>query len=80
MDGRARISAPRRSLHAIVAIAVAAAVAVVLAFILVIVPLLNAPSEIPDGLVRAYADYWDGVRHQFQQAQQDGGSHERPGS
>jgi hypothetical protein len=62
---------PRRSLHAVVAIAVAAAVAVVLAFILV-VPLLNAASEITDGLVHAYADYWDGVRHQFQHAQQGG--------
>ena len=73
-------AAPRRSLHAVVTIAVAAAVAVVLAFILVVVPLPNAASEIPDGLAHACADYGDGVRHQFQQAQQDGGSHERPGS
>jgi hypothetical protein len=80
MDRRARVSAPRRSLHAVVTIAVAAAVAVVLPFILVVVPLLNAASEIPDGPVHAYADYRDGVRHQFQQAQQDGGSDERPGS
>jgi hypothetical protein len=80
MDRRARASAPRRPRHAVVAIAVAAAVAVVLAFILVVVPLLNAASEIPDGLARAYADYRDGARRQFQQAQQDGGSHERPGS
>ena len=71
MDLRGRACAPRRSLHAVV-IAFAAAVATVLAFIVAVVPLLNAASEIPDGLARAYADYRDGARRRFQQAQQDG--------
>jgi hypothetical protein len=80
MDRRACVAAPRRPLHAAVTIAVAAAVAVVLAFILVVVPLLDAVSEIPGGLAHAYADYRDGARRLFQQAQQDGSSHERRGS
>jgi len=57
MNGRASVSALRRPWHAVVAIAGAAAVAVVLAFILVVVPLPNAASQIPDGLPPACADY-----------------------
>jgi hypothetical protein len=52
MDGRARASAPRGSRHAVVTIAVA----VVLAFILVVVPLPDAASQIPGGLAHACAD------------------------
>jgi hypothetical protein len=54
------VSTVHRSLYAVVAIAVAAAVAVVLAFILLVVPLLNAASVIPDGPVPAYAFRWAG--------------------
>jgi hypothetical protein len=53
MEGRARVSAPRGSRHAAVAIAVA----VVLAFILVVVPLPDAASQIPGGLAHACAAY-----------------------
>ena len=72
MDRRARASAPRGSLPAVAALAVAAAVTVVLAYTLV-VPLLNTASEIPDGQAHVDADYRDGVRHQFQQDQEPGG-------
>ncbi len=51
MNGRARVSAPRGSRHAVVTIAVA----VVLAFILVVVPLPDA-SQIPGGPAHACAD------------------------
>ena len=53
MDGRAFVSAPRGSRHAVVTIAVA----VVLAFILIVVPLPDAASHIPGGLAHACADY-----------------------
>ena len=52
MDGRARVSAPRGSRHAAGTIAVA----VVLAFILIVVPLPDAASQIPGGLAHACAD------------------------
>ena len=52
MDGRALVSAPRGSRHAVVTITVA----VVLAFILIVVPLPDAASQIPGGLAHACAD------------------------
>jgi len=52
MNGRARVSAPRGSRHAVVTITVA----VVLAFILIVVPLPDAASQIPGGLAHACAD------------------------
>jgi hypothetical protein len=52
MNGRACASVPRGSRHAAVAIAVA----VVLGFILVVVPLPDAASQIPGGLAHACAD------------------------
>jgi hypothetical protein len=52
MDGRALVSARRGSRHAVGTVAGA----VVLAFILVVVPLPDAASQIPGGLAHACAD------------------------
>ena len=61
-------------LYATVAVAAGAAGAVVLAFVLVIVPLLNAAggavNELPGQLGHSYVNYWNGVTEQLQQAQQ----------
>lgn len=55
-------------------LAVAGAAALILAFILIVVPLMNAVNAFPGQVAHAYVDYWNGVGREFAQARQkDGG-------
>jgi hypothetical protein len=68
-------AASRHPLIAVAVVAVAGAAVAVLAFVLVVIPLTRAMVQAPGQLAHAYAEYWDAVGQEFQQAQQqDGGT------
>jgi hypothetical protein len=67
------MSAPRHPLAVVLAVAGLAAAAAVAAFFLVVLPLLNAATDIPGWAVHSYEGYWNGVDQQFRQIQQQEG-------
>jgi hypothetical protein len=75
-QGNTYISAPRRSIYAVIAAAAAVVTAIILSVLLVAIPLLNAanravnriPGDIVSQVSGDYAGYYDQVQMQLQQA------------